>query len=375
MGKLLISILGAVLTSGCTHVNTLQKTRQPSHPELRGERDSGQTQGLGSVMCTHSSGRALKQAARVDANPSAEQVMSYQEIIKNINDINTQKTSNARVKNIIKEYRYNVSDDDSKNSARKKAINAVKLLILDEIGVFVESYLEISKVVDNKQHQEQLRHEIKTLTAGVVKTEVLDERFDGSVYYVKASVLVDPDSVSEGISEILKIKANKGEIDKLSQLLERKEKEVDMRSQEVIQLQKRVATQTLLNTTKEHALRQIQAELKRAEKQLQTHQAHTRRVKSQLDKINHIIATKTNKAMTYVERGMLYSEVVAVAGRPRVTTKSTYGQLLNYGKVMVHLEDSVVSCITNMKHCEAEWKCVNYTYQSLRKYSPACILK
>jgi hypothetical protein len=162
---------------------------------------------------------------KVEPKDEFERTISYQDIIMKINDVNTRNKSNKRVKEIVKEYQYNTSDDDSKNSARKKALTQVKILILEEIGVFVESYLEIDKIVANEQQQNYFKQEIKNLTAGIIKTKILDEKYNGKTYYVKASVLVDPDSVSEGITEILKIKANKTEITKLTQLLESKEKE------------------------------------------------------------------------------------------------------------------------------------------------------
>jgi hypothetical protein len=210
-----------------------------------------------------------KQVEKIEPKEEFERTISYQDIIVKINDINTKKKTNKRIKEIVKEYQYNTSDDDSKNSARKKALNQVKVLILEEIGVFVESYLELNKIVENQKYQKQFKREIKNLTAGIIKTKILDEKYDGKTYYVKASVLVDPDSVSEGISEILKIKANKSEINKLTKLLKSKEQEIDMRSSETIKLQKKIASQTLINNAKAEELKLIQKKLLSAEKKLE----------------------------------------------------------------------------------------------------------
>ncbi len=197
------------------------------------------------------------QVQKLEPKEEFERTISYQDIIVKINNINTKNKNNIRIKEIVKEYQYNTSDDDSKNSARKKALNQVKLLILEEIGVFVEGYLELNKVVENEKYQKYFKQEIKNLTAGIIKTRILDERYDGKTYYVKASVLVDPDSVSEGISEILKIKANKSEINKLTKLLKSKEQEIDMRSSETIKLQKKITKQMLINQAKEEELKLI----------------------------------------------------------------------------------------------------------------------
>lgn len=251
-----------------------------------------------------------------------EHTISYQDIIMQINDINTNEKTNKRVKNIVKEYQYNVSDDDSKNSARKKALTQVKILILEEIGVFVESYLELNKIVENKKYQKYFKEEIKNLTAGIVKTKILDEKFDGNTYYVKASVLVDPDSVSEGISEILKIKANKSEINKLTKLLKSKEQEIDMRSSETIKLQKKITNQELLNSAKQEELKTIQIKLKQAQLKLQKYQKEESILNNKLSKIERQVYNalerqkkKTTKACT-IKRGILKSDVLSIIGKP-----------------------------------------------------------
>lgn len=305
-----------------------------------------------------------------------ERTVSYQEIIEKINSANTKNKSNKRVKNIIKEYKYNVSDDDSKNTARNKALNQVKILILEEIGVFVQSYLEIDKTVSDKKYHSYFKEEIKNLTAGIVKTKIIDEKFNGKTYYVKASVLVDPDSVSEGITEILKIKANKEEITKLSSMLKSKEKDIDMRSKEVITLQRKISSQTLLSQAKENNLKQIRAELEIANRKLSEYQSEERRIRSRLNEIKNIIRTKTNNAMANIERGMTTLEIKEVAGNPRNTTSYLYGNLLNYGQVIVHIENGVAACITNA-NCETENKCVNYNFKTsmYAHMSPRCILK
>jgi len=100
-----------------------------------------------------------QQIKKVKPKEEYEKTISYQDIIMKINDINTKKKANKRVKKIVKEYTYNVGDDDSKNSARKKALTQVKILILEEIGVYVESYLELNKVVENKKYQKYFKQE------------------------------------------------------------------------------------------------------------------------------------------------------------------------------------------------------------------------
>ena len=276
-----------------------------------------------------------------------EKTISYQDIIMKINNINTNKKTNKRVKKIVKEYQYNVSDDDSKNSARKKALTQVKILILEEIGVFVESYLELSTVVENEKYQKYFKEEIKNLTAGIIKTKIIDEKFDGKSYYVKASVLVDPDSVSEGISEILKIKANKGEIKNLHKLLQTKEHEIDMRSNETISLQKKIANQELLNSAKQEELKVITFKLQQAQQQLKQYQKDTLALNTELKKIQSKVQQamkrikSQNKKACLMKKGMTQHEVISIIGQPigrkinyRANPFDTY-KMFQYGTVLL----------------------------------------
>lgn len=279
--------------------------------------------------------------ASIEKSEEFERTISYQDIITKINDINTKKKENQRVKEIVKEYKYNTGDDDSKNSAREKALNQVKIIILEEIGVFVESYLELNKIVTDEKYHKQFKSEIKNLTAGIIKTKILDEKYDGRSYYVKASVLVDPDSVSEGISEILKIKANQSEIKKLNALLESKENEIDMRSQETIALQKKITSQEFLNRAKEEELNTIQIQLQQAQLKLQKYEQEENRLQGELGKIQRQInqamtrIANNNKKACLIRRGMTKSEVQRILGTPDGTGYTPGSDKLYYGTVTI----------------------------------------
>lgn len=306
---------------------------------------------------------SIKKAERTNPSEEYERTVSYQDIIMKINDINTNKKTNKRVKKIVKEYRYNVSDDDSKNSARKKALTQVKVLILEEIGVFVESYLELNSVVGDKKYQKYFKEEIKNLTAGIIKTKILDEKFDGKTYYVKASVLVDPDSVSEGISEILKIKANKSEINKLTKLLKTKEHEIDMRSSETISLQRKITKQELINGAKEQELKTIQLKLHKAQQQLNRYQREESVLNNKLSKIERQVYNalerqkkKSRKACS-IRRGILKNDVYSIIGNPdaipygssseATSVTRSLGQHWYYGNVIIHFNKAgIVSSIS-----------------------------
>ncbi len=107
----------------------------------------------------------------------------------------------------VKEYYYNTSDDDSKNSARTKALEQVKRMALEDVGIYVESYLEVHSDSDDVDKQ-YMREEIKTLSAGIVQAEVIEEDYDGEMFYIKAKVTVDKESVEKSIEKVIEIHQN-----------------------------------------------------------------------------------------------------------------------------------------------------------------------
>ncbi|MDD5712819.1 MAG: tetratricopeptide repeat protein [Smithellaceae bacterium] len=98
----------------------------------------------------------------------------------------------AETKTFIKEYTYQASDFDSKISSRAIALEQAKRLLLEEVG----SYL-ISET--NVKDFQLTKDRITALTGGIVQTEILDEKWDGKTYYLKAKMTVDPDEVAKSL--------------------------------------------------------------------------------------------------------------------------------------------------------------------------------
>jgi tetratricopeptide (TPR) repeat protein len=101
----------------------------------------------------------------------------------------------AEIRAFIKEYTYQASELDSKTSCRAIAIEQVKRELLEEMGTYVQS----TTVVRDYQIEQD---EIRTLSAGVVQTKVLDEKWDGKDYWLKAEVSADPDEVAASIDKL-----------------------------------------------------------------------------------------------------------------------------------------------------------------------------
>ncbi len=104
-------------------------------------------------------------------------------------------STSAEIKTFVKEYTYQASDLDNRNSCKAIATEQLKRELLEQLGTYVES----KTVVKDSQLD---KDEITTLTAGVVQVVVMDEKWDGKVYWLKAQVKADPDEVAASIDKL-----------------------------------------------------------------------------------------------------------------------------------------------------------------------------
>ncbi len=110
-----------------------------------------------------------------------------------------------------KEYTYQAGDEDSKNSSRTIALREVKRLLLEEIGTYLESITEI-------RNFQLTKDQVTSLTAGIVKTEIINERWDGKTYYIKVNINTDPDEVVKSIDILRKDKEKTKELGDLKRI-------------------------------------------------------------------------------------------------------------------------------------------------------------
>jgi hypothetical protein len=92
----------------------------------------------------------------------------------------------------VKEHVYRAGDMDSKVSSRAIALMEVKRALLEQLGTYLVSETEVRNYQMTKDH-------VSLLTAGIVSAEVLEERWDGKEFYLKAKLVVDPQEVAEHV--------------------------------------------------------------------------------------------------------------------------------------------------------------------------------
>lgn len=103
-------------------------------------------------------------------------------------------------------YTYQASEFDSKVSSRSLALEQVKRLLLEELGTYLISETEVKDFQITKD-------QITVFTAGIVSAEVIDERWDGKIYYLKARLSADPKDVAKSIDRLRKDKRKSKELE------------------------------------------------------------------------------------------------------------------------------------------------------------------
>lgn len=199
--------------------------------------------------------------------------------------------SNAEPKVFVREYTYQASESDSKLTARSCALSAVKGLLVEELGVYIESYVNYNVEDDGlKVSKDFYTNEIRQLSMGVAETKIIDEQWDGHTYYVKAEITVDPSDVVRRINKSIEDRKNDVSVDSLQAELEKSK-------EHIIELEKK--------------LKEL-AESKAVEKELQMQYDE---IKAKIDKYVEKINARAELALSF-PIGSRLSDVEEIMGEP-----------------------------------------------------------
>ena len=105
----------------------------------------------------------------------------------------------AEMQEYIREYTYRVGDADSKVTSREISMQEIKVELLGELGTYINSRVEISQ---NDKDTDEFKQEVTALTAGFVRVDMIEEKFDGETYYLKAKLSADPDDIVKRINKL-----------------------------------------------------------------------------------------------------------------------------------------------------------------------------
>ncbi len=124
----------------------------------------------------------------------------------------------AAIQTFTATHTYVLGDDDSRNSARQKCLAEAKRKILEQVGVYLESHSELLTSAQSGttgstkspqttyEERQQITERITTLTAGIVKTEVVKEEFGDVNGRLRMTLTVKADVDSDDIQRQLAAK-------------------------------------------------------------------------------------------------------------------------------------------------------------------------
>ncbi|MEI6153909.1 MAG: Ada metal-binding domain-containing protein [Deltaproteobacteria bacterium] len=146
----------------------------------------------------------------------------------------------AELKSFEKEYTYQASEFDSKASSRTIALEQVKRLLLEELGTYLESSTEVKDFQLTKDR-------IVALTAGVVHTHVIDEKWDGRNYWLKAVIKADPENVARSLDTLRKDQKKSDDLEEIRRKSDQSLKEIEHLQSEVTSLKNDIKAKETYN--------------------------------------------------------------------------------------------------------------------------------
>lgn len=105
---------------------------------------------------------------------------------------------NIHAQTYIREYTYTASEADSKITSRTIALDQVKLILLQEIGTHVRQTININKSESGNTFASE---DIEAITAGLTKIDIMEEKWNGATFYLKAKIEADSNRVLNALKE------------------------------------------------------------------------------------------------------------------------------------------------------------------------------
>ena len=249
----------------------------------------------------------------------------------------------AEDKVFIREYTYQASESDSKISARNQALDVVKKMLLEELGVYVESYVNYTiESQGNQITKDFLTNEIKLRSAGITETKILEERWNGEQYYVRAEVTADPTDVVRKINQTLEKRRSDVVIDSLHILVANMTQNVEAKSAEIDSLSQKLNIQTAVNLEQKQIVDELNNQLSSLQNQLNQYREDEKRIKSEIDRIKTDLESRTNTAVANARIGMSTKDIRSLCGEPSKKEIFMEYTWYNYGYLWLGFQNDIL---------------------------------
>jgi len=100
----------------------------------------------------------------------------------------------------VKDYTYNASENESKLDAREISLKETKKLLIEELGVYVNTTTTYNNINNNISIETQT----KIISECITQTKILEEKWDGDYYYIKVKMYVDKKNLMKRLNKISK---------------------------------------------------------------------------------------------------------------------------------------------------------------------------
>ena len=142
----------------------------------------------------------------------------------------------AEIKTFTKAFAYQAGKEDSKSSSRLLALREAKRLLREGLVASLEGETEMKRLQMTKDQQ-------MALAAGIVQTEVLEEKWDGRTYRLTLRIDVNPVDAVKSMAAIYNDPEKRRELEDLR-----------IRSEELLQINKKLKKDLLLAKGKKRKL-------------------------------------------------------------------------------------------------------------------------
>jgi tetratricopeptide (TPR) repeat protein len=106
----------------------------------------------------------------------------------------------AETKKFVKEYTYKIETMDNQATGRTLALYQVSKLLLREIAESIQGTLKDSDSSAGKSPEERL-DEIQLLLPSAVMVNVVNDKWDGGAFFIKAEVEADPADIAKDVEK------------------------------------------------------------------------------------------------------------------------------------------------------------------------------
>ena len=123
----------------------------------------------------------------------------------------------ATEKTFVREYTYQASNYDSKVTSRANALEQVKSILLEDIKIYIQNEIDVREWKELDVYQiesgEFANKRILAIMAGITEIKILEEKWTGVEYWIKAEIRFDLDDIKGKIDEVVKDKEKLKELE------------------------------------------------------------------------------------------------------------------------------------------------------------------